>query len=163
MGSGKSHIGKKLSAAMGFGFVDLDDCIELHANQSISAIFNKKGQAAFRHKEQTVLQKTENMERTVIATGGGTACFFDNMKWMNEHGITIFLDAPVSLLVERLLGEKEKRPLLKGKSDEELGMYIDTKMKERAGFYEKAQFKCNVDGSADEIVQYLTAYFKRFI
>ncbi|NJN78937.1 MAG: shikimate kinase [Saprospiraceae bacterium] len=90
MGSGKSFIGKQLSEQLNFEFCDLDERIETAKNQSIASIFENKGETYFRKLESTILQKTANLKNTIIATGGGTACFFDNMEWMNENGKTIF-------------------------------------------------------------------------
>ncbi|MFX8731638.1 shikimate kinase, partial [Acinetobacter baumannii] len=75
-------------------------------------IFEEKGEAYFREKEALSLRTFEGMHHLILATGGGTPCFHDNIQWMNEHGITIWLNEPTSMLTERLKAEKNHRPLV---------------------------------------------------
>ena len=147
MGSGKSHIGQLLSSAMGLHYIDLDKEIE-KKDMSISEIFNQKGENYFRKLEREALLETIALEKTIIACGGGTPCFFDNMEWMNRNGITIFLNPATEVLVERLKQEKEKRPLLLNKSDHDVHTYIIELLKTRMQFYQKADFEIQ---EADEI------------
>jgi shikimate kinase len=79
-------------------------------------------------------------ETCVIATGGGTPCFNNNMQWMNDHGTTIWLDEPIDILVKRLLPEKAHRPLIKNLNDDELENFLTTKLQERTPFYNQSQF-----------------------
>ena len=147
MGSGKSHIGQLLSSAMGLHYIDLDKEIE-KKGMSISEIFNQKGENYFRKLEREALLETIALEKTIIACGGGTPCFFDNMEWMNRNGITIFLNPAIEILMERLINEREKRPLLLKKSDNEIHTYIIELLKTRMQFYQKADFEIQ---EADEI------------
>jgi shikimate kinase len=147
MGSGKSHIGQLLSSAMGLHYIDLDKEIE-KKDMSISEIFNQKGENYFRKLEREALLETIALEKTIIACGGGTPCFFDNMEWMNRNGITIFLNPAIEILMERLINEREKRPLLLKKSDNEIHTYIIELLKTRMQFYQKADFEIQ---DADEI------------
>jgi shikimate kinase len=147
MGSGKSHIGQLLSSAMGLYYIDLDKEIE-KKDMSISEIFEKKGENYFRKLEREALLKTSALEKTIIACGGGTPCFFDNMEWMNRNGITIFLNPATEVLVDRLKQEKEKRPLLLNKSEGEIQYHIEQLLKSRMEFYQKADFEIQ---EADEI------------
>jgi shikimate kinase len=147
MGSGKSHIGQLLSSAMGLHYIDLDKEIE-KKDMSISEIFEKKGEEYFRKLERETLLKTIALEKTIIACGGGTPCFFDNMEWMNRNGITVFLNPATEVLVERLKQEKEKRPLLLNKSEGEIQYHIEQLLKSRIEFYQKADFEIQ---EADEI------------
>lgn len=147
MGSGKSHIGQLLSSAMGLHYIDLDKEIE-KKGMSISEIFNQKGENYFRKLEREALLETIALEKTIIACGGGTPCFFDNMEWMNRNGITIFLNPAIEILMERLINEREKRPLLLKKSDNEIHTYIIELLKTRMQFYQKADFEIQ---DADEI------------
>lgn len=163
MGSGKSLLGRLLAKRLAFDFLDLDEVIEMEVGCTISEIFNKKGEAAFRLLEKEALDQTSVLERTVIATGGGTPCFFDNMDRMNQYGVTIYLSASPTLLANRLNHEKEKRPLLAGMDEIKLIDFIKNTLKKRNGFYEMAQFRCKVDGPPDEIATFLSSYFKRFI
>ena len=117
MGSGKSLIGKKLAEKLQFKFLDLDTAIEEYAGKSVAEIFVEKGEAAFREMEQKMVRQTDKLQNTIIATGGGTPCFYENMDWMNKHGLTIFLEVSPEILAQRLKGEKQKRPLLAGKNE----------------------------------------------
>ena len=138
MGSGKSHTGKRLARLLKYDFLDLDKQIESDQNLTISEIFTRLGEDEFRKIERNSLYSTNNRNKLVISCGGGVPCFFDNMDWMNKNGITIFLDAPVPLLVQRLLPGIQKRPLLSGKTEEELEGFIHEKLIERMAFYQKA-------------------------
>ncbi len=140
MGSGKSFIGEKLAEKLAFQFIDLDDFIEKKEQRSINNIFEEDGEKYFRKTEQACLKTLEKKTNLVVATGGGTPCFFDNMNWMNQQGITIYLQSSVALLAERLKNEKEQRPLLKGLNDKALKAFIKNKITERKAFYEKAKF-----------------------
>lgn len=150
MGSGKSFVGKKLAAAHQLNFLDLDDYI-LQAyfgadteGGGINQIFDEKGETFFREFERKCLLEVLNMPDTVIATGGGAPCFFDNMDLMNTAGTTIFLDVEIPILVQRLENEADKRPLLRGVH---LPEFIEKKMRERRVFYEKAHiiWRVNTD------------------
>ena len=140
MGSGKSHIGKLLSLKLGYNFIDLDAEIE-KKGMSISKIFNQKGEDYFRNLEREILLETNNSTKTIISCGGGTPCFFDNMEWMNRNGITIFLNPATEVLVERLKQEKEKRPLLLNKSEDEIQSLIEQLLRSRMEFYQKADYQ----------------------
>jgi shikimate kinase len=139
MGCGKSHVGKALSKDLKVPFIDLDSFIEQKAQCTIDEIFATKGEAYFRKLEASSLRLLKTA-RAVIALGGGTPCFLDNNAWILESGDRFFLDAPIPILIERLLNETEKRPLLKGKNNEELTVFIETKLKERRSFYEQGTY-----------------------
>jgi shikimate kinase len=117
MGSGKSHFGSRLASKLGFQFLDLDKRIEKRAGESIAELINTKGIRNFRRIERDVLMSTikEGIEKTVIATGGGTPCHYQNLKAMKSHGKVVYLDTKWNVIVERLKktsSEFEKRPLL---------------------------------------------------
>ena len=163
MGSGKSTLGKRLSAALGCDFFDLDGIIEKEEGLAIPEIFAQKGESYFRKIEARQLRDTQLLSRAVIATGGGTPCFSQNMEWMNGEGVTLFLDVPAAVILNRLKEEKTQRPLLAGKSDEELEPYINKLLLERIPFYGTASFSCRADFPIDELTVKLTDYFCRFI
>lgn len=140
MGCGKSHIGKQLAHSLGWDFLDMDDFLEANEGMSISQIFAEGGESLFRELERNYLQATYDFENTVIATGGGAPCFFDNVDWMNNHGSTIYLKTPVSILVDRLKSETNHRPLLAGKTDSQLKDFISMKLEERSSFYQQARY-----------------------
>jgi len=139
MGCGKSYMGKGLAKKLGWEFIDMDDFLEANEGMSISAIFKEGGETLFRELERNYLHATLDFTQTVIATGGGAPCFFDNMDWMNENGQTIYLETPVSILVERLKSETAHRPLLADKTDDQLTEFIAKKLSERKQFYGQAQ------------------------
>ncbi len=139
MGSGKSYLGKQLAEQLQWKFIDLDAYLESKESKTISQIFEEGGEALFRQLEKDYLTATGDFEKTVIATGGGCPCFYDNMEWMDVIGQTIYLKTPVSILVKRLQSETEHRPLLAGKSNKELSDFIEQKLKERKAYYEQAQ------------------------
>lgn len=138
MGCGKSFMGKALAQSLGWEFLDMDDFLEANEGMTISQIFAEGGESLFRELEKSYLHATYDFENTVIATGGGAPCFFDNMDWMNTNGTTIYLDTPVTILVERLKKETAHRPLLANKTKEELSDFIQQKLVERAPFYKKS-------------------------
>ena len=139
MGSGKSYLGKQLAQKLNWSFLDMDAFLEEEEKKSISHIFAQSGESHFRKLERHYLHRTAHFQQTIIATGGGAPCFFDNMDWMNKHGLTIYLKTPVSILAERLKTETNHRPLLAGKNREELEAFIEKKLTTRNPFYEKAQ------------------------
>ncbi len=166
MGSGKSHDGKLLSEELGLPFIDLDKWIEEKEGATISTIFSTKGEAYFRSREreaikevyQSISDKSKNTPgfsgfKGIVATGGGAPCFFDNMDWMNQHGVTIWLDLPVEIIVDRLKNEKSKRPLLADKNDDELKAFIAAKLNERSSFYALAAIRIKEIPNTDLLIQ----------
>jgi len=144
MGSGKTTVGKALSKATGMMFYDLDWYIENRMHTSVSRLFSERGEEAFRKIEYNMLHEVAEFEDVIISCGGGTPCFFDNMDYLNQQGEVIYLKANPETLYKHLLMAKVERPLLKGKSPEELIAYITEHLKERAPFYEKAQHTLDV-------------------
>lgn len=121
-GSGKSTLGRGLASALEYAFHDLDNEIEIRAGKNINRIFSEDGEEGFRELEaQCLKQLTEDHGSKVIATGGGTPCFYQNMDYMNSNGATIFLNVPLEIIVERLLTQgTDERPLLRNKTAIEL-------------------------------------------
>lgn len=139
MGSGKTHWGLRLSKKLSIPFYDLDEQIIAQEGKSINEIFDANGEEYFRQLEKETLHIiTESHESLVMACGGGTPCFFNNIEYMNQAGTTVWLDTPVPILFERLLRGKAKRPLLKDLSDEQLRSYIVKKFSDRKIYYEQA-------------------------
>ncbi|MDD2526467.1 MAG: shikimate kinase [Lentimicrobiaceae bacterium] len=139
MGSGKSTVGKKIAAKLGYKFVDMDKLIVDLAGKSIPEIFKGKGEDAFRDLERSVLISLCSRSNTVISTGGGTPCFFDNMKLMNSSGITVFLNMQIHSLADRLKKSKQERPLLPAMPADELEQYIGYHLSERISYYNQAR------------------------
>lgn len=139
MGCGKSTMGRALSASLNLMFIDLDTFLEERYFKSIPQIFAEEGEESFRRKERKVLEEVAAFDNVIVATGGGAPCFFDNMELMNNSGFCIFLDVEIDSLVTRLLRAKTERPLIKGKSPDELRLFIEGMMQKRRPFYEKAR------------------------
>jgi shikimate kinase len=145
MGSGKTHWGRLLSEKLGIRFFDLDEQVTQHASQSISEIFATAGEEQFRMMEKDILHIiTESHESFVMSCGGGSPCYFNNIEYMNLSGTTVWINVPLDILFERLVLEKEKRPLIKELSDEQLMGFISKKFSDRKIYYEQAAI--TVDG-----------------
>ena len=143
MGSGKTSFGKKLAKRLQIPFVDLDEQIESQNKASINTIFKEKGEKSFRELERQMLSSVVKNENGVISVGGGTPCYFDNMQRMNQEGITIYLELSPNALYSRLINSKEKRPIIKDKSPDELRTFIEVHLKERSPYYKKARITIN--------------------
>ncbi|MDE3125494.1 MAG: shikimate kinase [Bacteroidota bacterium] len=144
MGSGKSYWCKAIAKHLQLNGVDLDAYIENQQQQTIAHIFHEKGEMHFRKIESVTLHSLGIQKNMVIATGGGTPCFYDNMKWMNMHGITIWINEPISTLTERLWKERIHRPLIAHfESKEALSHFLITKLEERNSFYKMANVCLN--------------------
>ena len=140
MGCGKSTLGRKLATILNLSFIDLDTFLEEKYFRIIPQIFAEEGEAGFREKEQTVLHEVSVFDDVIVATGGGAPCFFDNMEVMNNTGFCIFLDVDTDTLVNRLIHAKTERPIINGKSPEELYHFIEDMMLKRRPYYEKARY-----------------------
>ena len=143
MGAGKTTLGKAFARALGLTFVDLDWYIEERFHKSIRQLFAERGEEGFRELEKQMLHEAGDFEDVVISVGGGTPCFFDNMEYMNEAGETVFLDVNLQVLFRRLKVAKQQRPLLDGKTDEELKAFIQEALQKRLPFYTKAKHTFN--------------------
>lgn len=145
MGSGKTTLGNALSKELGLPFFDLDWYIENRFCRTVSRLFAERGEEGFRHIEREMLHEVAEFEDVIIAAGGGTPCFFDNIDYMNRQAQTVYLKATPEVLFRHLLPGRQKRPLLAGKSDEEMMAYIHESLAQRAPFYEKANYVFDVD------------------
>lgn len=162
MGCGKSKLGKSIAAKLDLPFIDLDDMVELQTQMTIPELFATLGENGFREKEKETLQTAAFANNAIIATGGGAPCFFDNMEWMNNNGITVFIDTPVKVLADRLINARVERPLVKGKSFEELMEFIRSKLQERKPFYSQAKITLTgVDLSPEDLIESLEVYLDK--
>lgn len=141
MGVGKTSKGRKLAERMGIRFADMDHLIEEQEGMSVSDIFSLKGEEWFRGKETEVLHHLGNLtEDMVISTGGGVPCFNKNMEYINSTGISVYLKMSPEALVKRLTkSSKPVRPLLQGKTHEELLDYVHHKLGEREAYYNQSK------------------------
>ncbi len=138
MYSGKTTVGQQLARCLGYRFVDLDQLFEERYHTAIPLFFSRYGEEAFRKLEQAVLHSTQAMDNVVISTGGGTPCYFDNMQWINAHGVSIYLDVTIEVIIQRALRSRKQRPVLAGKSREELRAFIQDQLAQRLPYYSQA-------------------------
>lgn len=157
MGSGKTTIGNELSNILGYQFEDLDAYIEKQEGQSISELFQSKGEIYFRKVESKYLVDILKMQDVVISLGGGTPCYGNNMQAIlsSPDTISIYLKASIPTLVERLKKERKKRPLISHlKSDAELTEFVGKHLFERNVFYNQSNYTVSVENkSIKEIVE----------
>ena len=140
MGAGKTTLGKAFARHMGLEFIDLDWYIEERLHRTISQLFAERGEDGFRRLERNMLHEVGEFENVVISVGGGTPCFFDNMDYMNRQGMTVFLDVNTDVLFRRLRVATQQRPILQGKTDEELREFISKALTSRLPHYQKARY-----------------------
>lgn len=152
MGCGKSTLGRIASSMSGRSFIDLDSYIEGRFHATVKEIFAERGEDGFRQLERSMLREVGQFEDVIVACGGGTPCFYDNMEWMNDHGVTVYLDTSVGKLFERLKRGRHKRPLIADKSDDELRDFITEALAGRMVHYSKAKvvFKSDLLDSESE-------------
>ena len=144
MGSGKTTVGKALAKDIGLPFYDLDWYIESRMRKKVSQIFAEQGEEGFRRIERNMLHEVAEFEDVVISCGGGTPCFFDNIDYLNQQAQVIYLKATPEVLHKHLLMGKGDRPLLKGKSPEQLIQFIREQLEKREPFYAKARYILDV-------------------
>ncbi len=144
MGAGKTTYGRRLARDIKYNFIDLDHAIEAEQGKTVSQIFAEYGEERFRQIERETMMKTFDLRNTIVATGGGTPCFFDNMQLLNQHGATLYIELSVKNLVWNLLNSHTDRPLLHNKTYEELVDYVDATLQKRLPFYTQAHYR--VDG-----------------
>lgn len=146
MGAGKTTLAKKLAKDLKCAFIDLDEAFENQYKITVSDFFAKYGEELFRKMESELLKTTASYGDCVVATGGGTPCFFDNIDWMNDNGVTIFVKVSPKTAADRIFHSKRKRPITDGKSIDELTAFVERHYAERLPFYEKAQITVKGEG-----------------
>lgn len=140
MAAGKTTLGKALACELGLQFIDLDHYIERRYHCTVSQLFSERGEEAFRQIERNMLHEVAEFEDVIIATGGGTPCFFDNMDYMNVQGTTVFLQASVDVIYTRLTIARVQRPLVANKTEDELRQYITEMLERRNSYYTRAHY-----------------------
>ena len=155
MGCGKTHWGKEISRKLSIPFFDLDEQIVASEGKSINDIFASEGEEFFRLKEKEVLYLvTESHESFVMACGGGTPCFYNNIDYMNKSGTTVWINCSVDCLFSRLVKEREKRPLIRDLSDAQLRAFIIKKFADRKIFYQQASVIISEDDiKLDKVIE----------
>jgi shikimate kinase len=144
MGAGKTTVGKALSKELGIPFYDLDWYIESRRRKTVPQLFKELGEEGFRKIEHNMLHEVAEFENVIISCGGGTPCFFDNIDYMNQQGLVVYLHCEPEVLQKHLVMGKTERPLLKGKSPEELTAFIKEQLEKREPYYKKAQYTLDV-------------------
>ena len=140
MGAGKTTVGRALAKELAVPFYDLDWYIESRRHKSVPQLFEELGEEAFRKIEYNMLHEVAEFEDVVISCGGGTPCFFDNMDYMNRQAQVVYLKADTSVLIDHLRMARVERPILKGKTGEQLATFIQEHVSEREPYYNKAQY-----------------------
>jgi shikimate kinase len=137
-GAGKSTVGRRLASRLKWQFFDTDTFIERKYHLTISDFFAKYGEEAFRICEQNAMRELLQMDHAVIATGGGMPCFFQNMDEMLEKAFVVYVQLSPQSLFLRLKNSHKERPLVAGKTDDQLLMYVEKGLREREVFYSRA-------------------------
>ena len=138
MASGKTTFGRALARKLGLQHIDLDFYIEQRFHSSIRDIFASKGESEFRRIESAMLREVGEMTDVIVSCGGGTPCFGDNIGFMNSRGLTVCLQASDDVIADRIINAGNKRPLMAGKSKEEILETLKKHMEVRKPFYEQA-------------------------
>ncbi len=139
MGSGKSTLGKRLASSAGWKFYDLDSRIEEKEGRTVADIFTKDGEDYFRAAEAAALRNMPDDKDMVVACGGGTPCYKDNMDFMNNTGVTVYLKLDVATLGQRLMNARKNRPLVSDMDQDELLKYIERLLALREKWYKRSQ------------------------
>ncbi len=150
MASGKSSLGKKIAKHFKKHYIDLDSLIEEVENLSINKIFEEKGEPYFRFLETEILKKLD-FENTVIALGGGTPCFHNNIEIIKAKGKLVYLQLPLKIIIGRLKQDKDNRPLVKNLNDDDLVKKVSELFHEREKFYLKADLCIDAQQSISKI------------
>ena len=160
MGSGKSYVGQRLATRLGLPFVDLDTYLETQYGGTIAELIAAEGMEEFRKREAAAL-RAQPTTNTVVACGGGAPVYHDNLKWMNERGITCYLETALPVLVERLLPERAKRPLLAGLDAHALPGFITEHLRERRPYYLGAHLRYSQRTGHEPVAADIQAYLLR--
>jgi len=157
--SGKTTIGKWLAQKMNWEFLDLDECIEAEAKMSVAEYFTQFGEEAFRVLEHELLRQTESKEKIIVACGGGTAAYLDNMKWMQERGVTVFLNIDLGIIQTRIYTNPNQRPHFEGKNILEIREKLQIMLKNRGDFYYKSKIIWNKSTPNDFLHKAVNQFF----
>ena len=153
-GSGKSTFGRQLAKELSFPFLDLDKLIEERYQLKIAEIFSLHGEGKFREWETLVLEETLNQDRAfVLASGGGTPCFNDNMELINSQGVSVYLNVPLAAITRRLQSSNaEQRPLFHSLDQGEITLKLKSLVVTREYFYNQAKIKLSGEDFSAELL-----------
>ena len=155
MGRGKTYWGRIWAEKNGLTFYDLDEILEKEYGKAITDIFEKEGEEKFRQLERDHLRRFKNKNNFVLACGGGTPCFSDNMELMKSQGKVVYLKAEPDILLKQVMSETEKRPVIKKVDPSELLLFIQNKLEERELYYSMADFVLHVEELNDKSLSFL--------
>ena len=160
MYSGKTTLGRQLARRIGYSFHDLDIAFEERYHCTVPLFFQKYGEEAFRKLEQQMLHRSTQLDNTIISTGGGTPCFFDNMDFINRNGISVYLEMSQEALISRMSASRKPRPVFANLSDEERSARLTKQLQQRLPYSQKAHITINAfnpdaDALAATIKKYL--------
>jgi shikimate kinase len=151
--SGKTTFGRMLADKLGLDFIDLDEYMEKREGKSIPEIYTRLGEEGFRRLEWKALKEAVKHDNLVISTGGGAPCHCDNMTLMEQYGDVIYLNVTDETLVKRLMQAAKDRPIVLGKTKEELSRYVADLRDRCEHHYRRARFI--VDGERLEMEKIL--------
>ena len=160
MGTGKSTLGRKIARCTELPFLDTDKMVEEAEGAAVADVINFAGEEYFRQAERRALEQTADYESAIISTGGGLPVWGDNMAWIAEHGVSVYLKRTPEQILSRLSPHgRAKRPKFRGLNDEELLAFMQTHLAEREPIYEQAHVvvDCSQIGD-DEIVERLAEF-----
>ena len=150
--AGKTTLGKIWSNQLHIPFIDLDEEITKRENKSIATLFTEEGETYFRAIEKEILDDLLILPYPlIIATGGGTPCFHNNLTHINQAGISIFLNTPLEKIIQRLSTTKTDRPLFKNLPIDEFKKKVIHLYNQRLPYYTQAAYKISQDSDKDTI------------
>ncbi len=152
MGAGKTYWGRVWANQFGVSFIDLDEQIEKHTGRAISQLFAEKGESWFRVLETDILRSLELQGPVIVACGGGTPLYHDNIDWMNQHGTTIYIREDSVRLLERLSDNPQKRPLFEQMAPADQQQWIVESMRQRESCYAQASLVFNPADRASQAI-----------
>jgi shikimate kinase len=141
--SGKTTIGRWLAERLGWEFYDIDEAVISKSGLSIFRFFEERGEEEFRKLETELLRETKLINNTVISCGGGTVAHSNNMEWILNQGLTVYLNPEISELSLRIAGNPTQRPMFKGLQGEEITVKLSNLLEERAKFYHQSKIIWN--------------------
>ena len=149
MGAGKTTLGSLAASSLNVNFLDTDQMVEEMAGKSLNDIFSIEGEQAFREMEAKVIRSTAEIEQALIATGGGLPVYHNNMQWLTEHGITMYLQWPDDILIASLVHHRTIRPLLSELTAEEAAKKAMALLAERKNIYEQSSMTLEMSGEME--------------
>jgi len=157
MASGKSTIGKSISKVLNLPFIDLDEFIEEKYKSKVSELFKTIGELFFRKVEkESLIELLESNDSFVLSLGGGTPCYYDNMKLILEAKDTLsfYLKTDIKELLRRIKEDENQRPLISHlKTDEDIIEFIGKHLFERSYYYNQADYKIDTSNNQIDVIQ----------